>query len=90
MLGVGQAIIAVSALSTSFGKLKMVEGIMKEGVLAQRWAEVRNAAGTKEENKLLAVRWILEQAAKSNLQSITCCVDDKNLVTKLQNQDSFN
>ncbi|GER41031.1 ribonuclease H-like superfamily protein [Striga asiatica] len=59
--GVGQAHLAVSTLSNISGWLGFEGGVLREGVLIQQWSEAKQFAGTKEEGKLLAIRWILEK-----------------------------
>ncbi|CAA0836348.1 Unknown protein [Striga hermonthica] len=87
--GVGQAQIAVSALSNTLGWLGCGGGIISDGVLVQKWSEAEAFTGTIEEGKLRAVRRALEKAEEYNMEVIICYVDDKNLASKLQNQYSF-
>ncbi|GER40694.1 ribonuclease H-like superfamily protein [Striga asiatica] len=88
--GVGQAYIAVSALSNTLGWLGCAGVMIKKGELVDKWTEAKAFAGSKQEGRLMAIRWAMEKTVENNVEDFICLVDDKDLVFKLNNKNAFN
>ncbi|GER51149.1 ribonuclease H-like superfamily protein [Striga asiatica] len=87
--GVGHAHLAVSALSNTSCWLGLGGRVLTEGVLILQWSEAKQFTGTKEEGKLLTIRWILEKAKGADIDDLICYVDDRKIASKLKNQNTF-